>query len=165
MNDPRSLNVLFICGGNSARSIMAESLLNTLGASRFRAFSGGLDPAGRINPFAMALLEKNRLLTEGSRSKSWNEFARPDAPELDFVFLLDDASAAASAPAWRGQPIVAQWHSVDPERAEGSNDDKRKAMFHAFSQLQNRIQLFVNLPLAKLDRAALTQRLKDIGRQ
>jgi len=157
-------NVLFLCTGNSARSIMAEVMLNTMGAPRFRAFSAGSHPTGKVNPFANELLRKNRLPTEGLRSKSWDEFAQPGAPELDFVFTVCDSAAGEVCPIWPGQPISAHWGVEDPAAVEGDDETKRKAFFHAYNRLQNRIQLFLSLPLAKLDRVALTQRLKEIGK-
>lgn len=165
MQDPAPpLNVLFLCTGNSARSILAEAMLNTLGAPRFRAYSAGSHPTGRVNPFAIELLGKNRLPTAGLRSKSWDEFARPDAPQLDFVFTVCDSAAGEVCPIWPGQPISAHWGVEDPAAVEGSDDDKRRAFFRAYNRLQNRIQLFLSLPLARLDRVALTNRLREIGR-
>ena len=161
----RPFNALFLCTGNSARSILAEVMMNAMGAPRFKAYSAGSHPNGRVNPFAIELLQKNRLPTEGLRSKSWDEFAVPGAPALDFVFTVCDSAAGEACPLWPGQPITAHWGVEDPAAVEGSDDEKRKAFFHAFNRLQNRIQLFLNLPLAKLDRVALTQRLKEIGRK
>jgi arsenate reductase len=159
----RPFNVLFLCTGNSARSIMSEVMMNAMGAPRFRAFSAGSHPTGRVNPFALELLQKNRLPTEGLRSKDWDEFARPGAPELDFVFTVCDSAAGEVCPIWPGQPITAHWGVPDPAAVEGTDEEKRRAFFKAYSTLQNRIQLFLSLPLAKLDRVALTQRLKEIG--
>ncbi len=161
------LNVLFLCTGNSARSILAESLLNsmTIGRGRFRAYSAGSHPSGAVNPFAIELLAKNHLPTEGLRSKSWDEFAQPGAPGLDFVFTVCDNAAGEVCPYWPGQPMTAHWGVPDPAAASGSDDDKRKAFFLAFNQLQNRINLFANLPLAKLDRMKLQEALNDIGRE
>jgi arsenate reductase len=159
----RPFNVLFLCTGNSARSIMSEVMMNAMGAPRFRAFSAGSHPTGRVNPFALELLQKNRLPTEGLRSKDWDEFARPGAPELDFVFTVCDSAAGEVCPIWPGQPITAHWGVPDPAAVEGTDEEKRRAFFKAYSTLQNRIQLFFSLPLAKLDRVALTQRLKEIG--
>ncbi|MEW5787100.1 MAG: arsenate reductase ArsC [Pseudomonadota bacterium] len=159
------LNVLFLCTGNSARSILAESLLNSMavGKGRFRAYSAGSHPAGRVNPFAIELLEKNHLPTEGLRSKSWDEFAQPGAPELHFVFTVCDNAAGEVCPAWPGQPMTAHWGVPDPAAVEGDDERKRKAFFQAFRQLQNRISLFANLPLDKLDRIKLEKALRDIG--
>ena len=159
----RPLNVLFLCTGNSARSIMSEVMMNAMGAPRFRAFSAGSYPTGKVNPFAIELLQKNRLPTDGLRSKSWDEFSRPGAPELDFVFTVCDQAAGEVCPIWPGQPISAHWGVPDPAAVDGTDDEKRRAFFRAYSTLQNRIQLFLNLPLAKLDRVALKNRLKEIG--
>jgi arsenate reductase len=159
------LNVLFLCTGNSARSILAEVMMNAMGAPRFKAYSAGSQPNGRVNPFAIELLQKNRLPVEGLRSKSWDEFAAPGAPGLDFVFTVCDNAAGEVCPIWPGQPITAHWGVEDPAAAEGSDAEKRKAFFHAYNRLRNRIQLFLSLPLAQLDRVALTQRLTEIGRQ
>jgi len=161
----RPFNVLFLCTGNSARSILAEVMMNVMGAPRFKAYSAGSHPTGRVNPFAVELLQKNRLPTDGLRSKSWDEFATAGAPALDFVFTVCDSAAGEACPLWPGQPITAHWGVEDPAAVEGSDDEKRKAFFHAFNRLHNHIQLFLNLPLVKLDRVALTQRLKEIGRQ
>jgi len=159
------LNVLFLCTGNSARSILAESLLNSIsvGRGRFRAFSAGSHPSGTVNPFAIELLSRNHLPTEGLRSKSWEEFAQPGAPDLDFVFTVCDNAAGEDCPVWPGQPMTAHWGVPDPAAVEGTDEEKRKAFFLAFNQLQNRINLFANLPLAKLDRMKLQQALNDIG--
>jgi protein-tyrosine-phosphatase len=158
--------VLFLCTGNSARSILAESMLNSMavGKGRFRAYSAGSHPSGQVNPFAIELLEKNHLPTEGLRSKSWDEFAQPGAPELDFVFTVCDNAAGEVCPAWPGQPMTAHWGVPDPAAVEGSDDNKRRAFFLAFNQLQNRISLFANLPIDKLDRIKLQKALQDIGK-
>ncbi|MCU0937768.1 MAG: arsenate reductase ArsC [Burkholderiaceae bacterium] len=163
MTTERPLNVLFLCTGNSARSIMAEVMMNAMGAPRFKAYSAGSHPGGKVNPFAIELLQKNRLPVEGLRSKNWDEFAAPNGPELDFVFTVCDNAAGEVCPMWPGQPISAHWGVEDPAAVEGSDEEKRKAFFHAFNRLQNRIQLFLNLPLTKLDRVALTDRLRQIG--
>jgi arsenate reductase (thioredoxin) len=165
VSSERPFNVLFLCTGNSARSILAEVMMNAMGAPRFKAYSAGSQPNGRVNPFAIELLQKNRLPVEGLRSKSWDEFAAPGAPGLDFVFTVCDNAAGEVCPLWPGQPITAHWGVEDPAAVEGSDEDKRKAFFHAYNRLHNRIQLFLSLPLAKLDRVALTQRLREIGRQ
>jgi arsenate reductase (thioredoxin) len=163
MTTERPLNILFLCTGNSARSIMAEVMMNAMGAPRFKAYSAGSHPGGKVNPFAIELLQKNRLPVEGLRSKNWDEFAAPNGPQLDFVFTVCDNAAGEVCPMWPGQPISAHWGVEDPAAVEGSDEDKRKAFFHAFNRLQNRIQLFLNLPLTKLDRVALTDRLRQIG--
>ena len=157
------MNVLFLCTGNSARSILAEATMNSLGTPRFRAFSAGSQPTGRVNPFAIELLQKNRLPTDGLRSKTWDEFAAAGAPRLDFVITVCDNAAGEVCPLWPGQPITAHWGVPDPAAATGSDDDKRRAFFTAYTRLANRIQLFLNLPLAKLDRLAVTQRMREIG--
>lgn len=161
----RTFNVLFLCTGNSARSIMAEAMMNAMAGARFKAFSAGSHPGGRVNPFAIELLKKNRLPTEGLRSKSWDEFATAGAPPLQFVFTVCDSAAGEVCPLWPGQPITAHWGVEDPAAVEGTDDDKRRAFFRAFSLLQTRIQLFLNLPLLKLDRVALKQRLDEIGKR
>ena len=163
MNDQRTWNVLFLCTGNSARSILAEAALNAMGRGRFKAWSAGSHPAGKVNPFALELLQKNRLPTEDLRSKNWDEFARADAPALDFVFTVCDNAAGEVCPVWPGQPMTAHWGVPDPAAVEGSDEAKRKAFFTAWSQLQHRISIFVNLPLDKLDRLSLKQRLDEIG--
>jgi protein-tyrosine-phosphatase len=153
-----------LCTGNSARSILAEATLDAMGKGRFKAFSAGSHPAGKVNPYAIELLNNNRLPTEDLRSKSWDEFARPDAPPLDFVFTVCDNAAGEVCPVWPGQPMTAHWGVPDPAAAEGSDDAKRRAFFTAWSQLQLRISIFVNLPLDKLDRLSLKQRLDAIGK-
>ena len=164
MSSESPFNVLFLCTGNSARSILAEVMMNAMGAPRFKAYSAGSQPNGRVNPFAIELLRKNRLPVDGLRSKSWDEFAAPGAPGLDFVFTVCDNAAGEVCPIWPGQPITAHWGVEDPAAVEGSDEEKRKAFFQAYNRLHNRIQLFLSLPLAKLDRVALTQRLREIGR-
>ncbi|HLB16371.1 MAG TPA: arsenate reductase ArsC [Burkholderiales bacterium] len=158
------LNVLFLCTHNSARSVLAEVLLNKRGQGRFRAFSAGSHASGRINPFALELLERNRLPTEGLRSKNWDEFARPGAPPLDFVFTVCDQAAGEVCPIWPGQPMTAHWGIEDPSAVQGTDEEKRKAFFKAYNQLQNRLSIFVSLPLEKLDRLALKSKLDEIGR-
>ena len=156
-------NVLFICTGNSARSILAESTLNSLGQGRFKAFSAGSHPAGQVNPYAIELLERNRFPTEYLRSKNWDEFARPDAPRFDFIFTVCDKAAGEMCPLWPGQPMSAHWGVEDPAAVEGSDDDKRKAFFNVFRVLRQRISLFMNLPFDKLDRLALKREMDQIG--
>jgi arsenate reductase len=160
----RPLNALFLCTHNSARSVLAEVLLNQIGRGRFKAYSAGSHPSGRVNPFALELLERNRLPTEGLRSKGWEAFERPDAPPLDFVFTVCDQAAGEMCPIWPGQPMGAHWGIEDPAAVEGSDDEKRKAFFRAYNQLQNRLSIFVSLPLEKLDRLALKEKLDEIGR-
>jgi protein-tyrosine-phosphatase len=158
------LNVLFLCTANSARSILAESILNATAPDRFRAFSAGSHPGGKVNPFAIELLQKNRYPTEGARSKAWDEFAAPGAPALDFVFTVCDNAAGEVCPVWPGQPVTAHWGIPDPAAATGTDDDKRRAFLDAFLLLQRRIQLFTSLPLAKIDKLSLQQRLREIGK-
>jgi protein-tyrosine-phosphatase len=158
-----AFNVLFLCTGNTARSIMAEVMLNAMGQGRFKAYSAGSHPKGVVNPYTIALLQQNRLATEGLRSKDWEEFARPGSPALDFVFTVCDDAAGEVCPVWPGQPMTAHWGVPDPAAAEGSDDDKRKAFFKAYNQLQHRLSIFVNLPMDKLDRLTLQRRLDEIG--
>jgi arsenate reductase len=160
----RPFNVLFLCTGNSARSIIAEALLNAMGGKRFRAYSAGSHPKGEVNPYALKLLEKTRLPTEGLRSKSWDEFAAPGAPPLDFVFTVCDNAAGEVCPVWPGQPLTAHWGVPDPAAATGSQQEIERAFFKAYEQLQRRIGLFTSLRLEQLDRVALKARLDEIGR-
>jgi arsenate reductase (thioredoxin) len=156
-------NVLFLCTGNSARSILAEAYLNAAGRGRFKAFSAGSKPGGRVNPFALELLQKGRLDTAGLRSKSWDEFAQPGAPQMDFVFTVCDAAAAEPCPYWPGQPMTADWGVPDPAAVEGDDEDKRKAFRGALAVLSTRINLLIDLPLEKLDRLAIKKKLDEIG--
>ena len=158
-------NVLFLCTGNSARSILSEAILNSEGKGKFQAFSGGSHPSGTVNPFAIELLELRRYPTDGLRSKAWDEFAEPGAPELDFVFTVCDNTAGEVCPIWPGQPITAHWGVEDPAAVEGSDDDKRKAFVKAFTVLQRRISLFANLRLDQLDPLSLQNQLHDIGKR
>jgi len=158
------MNVLFLCTGNSARSILAEAYLNVAGNSRFIAYSAGSNPTGRVNPLALELLRKNRIDTSNARSKSWDEFARPGAPRLDFVFTVCDNAAGEVCPIWPGQPITAHWGIADPAAAGGSDEDRRRAFLRAFTELSTRINLFLSLPLDKLDRLVLQRKLDEIGR-
>ena len=162
----RIYNVLFLCTGNSARSILAESILNLplVGKGRFHAYSAGSHPAGVVNPFAIELLKNNRIPTEGLRSKSWDEFSVPGAPQLDFVFTVCDNAAGEVCPVWPGQPMTAHWGVEDPAAVEGSDAERRKAFFFAYNQLQRRISMFANLPMAKLERVALQKELDKIGK-
>jgi arsenate reductase (thioredoxin) len=162
-NEP--LNVLFLCTGNSARSIMAETILNVIGKGRFKAFSAGSHASGSVNPLALELLEKNKLPTKGLRSKNWDEFARPGAPFLHFVFTVCDQAAAEPCPIWPGQPMRAHWGVRDPAAVEGTDEVKRRAFLTAYTDLQRRISLFVNLPINTLSKLALKQKLEEIGRQ
>ncbi len=163
MAEQRPFNVLFLCTGNSARSILAECILTAVGAGRFKAYSAGSKPNGTVNPFALELLQKNRLPTSELRSKNWDEYAAAGAPELDFVFTVCDNAAGEVCPVWPGQPISAHWGLPDPAAVEGSVEVKRKAFFTTYNQLFHRLMIFVNLPLEKLDRVALKQHLDGIG--
>lgn len=158
------LNVLFLCTGNSARSIMAEVILNSLGKGRFKAYSAGSHPGGHVNPFALELLLSNRLPTEGLRSKRWDEFSQPGAPFMHFVFTVCDQAAAEACPVWPGKPMTAHWGIRDPAVVEGSDDVKRRAFYTAFNELQRRISLFINLPFDTLKGMALKEKLDEIGR-
>lgn len=158
-----SLNVLFLCTGNSARSILAETYLNASGQGRFHAYSAGSFPTGKVNPFALELLKKNHLPTEGLRSKAWDEFAKPDAPKIDIIITVCDQAAGEVCPVWPGQPVTAHWGVEDPAGVTGGDDAKRDAFIHAFSILQRRIDLLVNLYLDTLDRRATQQELQAIG--
>jgi arsenate reductase len=162
--DARPYNVLFLCTGNSARSIIAEAVMRYVGGPRFRAYSAGSHPAGRVNPFALDYLRASRVPTDGLRSKSWDEFALPDAPPLDFVITVCDNAADEVCPVWPGQPTTAHWGVPDPAAIEGSDDEKREAFAEAGRILTNRIRLFAALPLAKLDAMSLARKLFDIGR-
>ncbi len=164
MND-RVYNVLFLCTGNSARSIIAEALLNHLGNGRFRAYSAGSHPTGAVNPFARELLERQHLPTAQLRSKSWDEFAKPDAPRLDFIFTVCDDAAGETCPTWPGQPITAHWGLEDPAAIGGNDEARRAAAMKASIQLKRRIELFLALPMEKLDAIALQDNLDRIGRQ
>ena len=160
----RPYNVLFLCTGNSARSILAEVLLNAMGSGRFRAYSAGSHPKGEVNPYALRLLHRNRLPTDGLRSKSWDEFAAPGAPALDFVFTVCDQAAGEVCPIWPGQPMTAHWGIPDPAAVVGSDAAIDHAFFKAYDQLQRRISLFTSLRLESLDRIALQKRIEEIGR-
>ena len=162
MNKP--YNILVLCTGNSARSILGEVLFNARGGGRYKAYSAGSHPTGRVNPFAIETLQSLRLPTEGLRSKSWDEFAQPGAPELDFVFTVCDNAAGEVCPFWPGQPVTAHWGLEDPAAVEGSDEDKREAFRKTAMMLNRRIELFSALPLDKLDRIALTSKLGEIGK-
>jgi protein-tyrosine-phosphatase len=162
MNMP--LNVLFLCTGNSARSIIAEAILRKDGGDRFRAFSAGSMPKGAVNPFALKVLESYGYPIDGLASKSWQVFAGKDAPRMDFVLTVCDNAAGEACPLWPGQPISAHWGIEDPAAVEGSDVDKERAFVTAFRYLKNRVSLLVNLPIASLNRLALTTKLQDIGR-
>ncbi len=160
----RIYNVLFLCTGNTARSILAESILRRDGAGRFRSFSAGSQPKGKVNPFALKVLERFDYPTEGLRSKSWSEFALAGAPAMDFVFTVCDSAAGETCPVWPGQPMTAHWGIEDPAAVEGTDLEKETAFVQAFRYLRNRISAFTSLPLAGIDRLALGTKLRDIGR-
>jgi len=157
----RTYNILFLCTGNSARSILAEAILNQLGKGRFRAFSAGSFPKGEVHPAALALLSELDYNTDGFRSKSWDEFSGPDAPDLDFVFTVCDNAAGEICPIWPGHPMTAHWGIEDPAAVEG--EGQALAFWNAYQQLQRRIQLFLALPLEDIDELSLQNRLKEIG--
>jgi len=156
--------VLFLCTGNSARSILAESLLNQWGRGAFVAHSAGSHPKGEVHPIALQLLQRMNLPTAGLRSKSWDEFALPGAPPLDFVFTVCDSAAGEVCPVWPGQPITAHWGMPDPAAAAGTEADKWQAFRAAFRELESRIRVFTSLPIGSLDRMTLQHRVRDIGK-
>ena len=155
--------MLFLCTGNSARSILAESLLNSLGKGRFRGFSAGSFPKGQVHPLALELLQRMELPSEGLRSKSWDEFAAPGAPPIDFIFTVCDNAAGEVCPIWPGKPMTAHWGIADPAAAEGSDADKAFAFRKALKELESRIKLFLALPFASLDSLTLSEKLRSIG--
>jgi protein-tyrosine-phosphatase len=159
----RVYNVLFLCTGNSARSILAESILNREGGGRFKAYSAGSQPKGAVHPYALDLLKKMNHPTAGLRSKSWDEFAAAGAPEMDFVFTVCDNAANEVCPIWPGQPMSAHWGIPDPAAAEGSEVEQRLAFAEAYRAMLNRISIFVSLPMQSLDRLSLQKRLSEIG--
>lgn len=160
----QTYNVLFLCTGNSARSILAESILNAMGKGRFRAYSAGSHPAGVVHPFTLDILRRNRLPVEGLRSKGWDEFAAPAAPRMDFVITVCDHAAGEVCPVWPGQPVTAHWGVEDPAAVIGADEVRREAFERAFRQLLHRVRLLVSLPLEKLERLALQERLREIGK-
>ena len=160
----RPYNVLFLCTGNSARSVLAEAILNHRGGGRFRGYSAGSHPVGRVNPFAIDLLRQAKIATEGLRSKSWDEFAAPGAPPLDFVFTVCDNAAGEVCPMWPGQPMTAHWGLPDPAAVPGTDADKARAFRDTYVMLDRRISLFTSLPIASLDRLSLGERVREIGR-
>jgi arsenate reductase (thioredoxin) len=162
MPDPL-YNVLFLCTGNTARSIMAESILRKEGAGRFDAYSAGSHPKGAVNPFALKVLESYRYPTDGFRSKSWDEFAGPKAPVMDFVFTVCDSAAGEACPVWPGQPMTAHWGIEDPAEVEGTDIEKERAFVTAFRYLKNRISIFTSLPIRSLDKLTLNAKLREIG--
>jgi len=162
MSEP-TYNVLFLCTGNSARSILAEALLNDRGKGLFRGFSAGSHPTGKVNPWALDLLARAGLPTEGLRSKAWDEFAAPEAPKLDFILTVCDNAAGEVCPVWPGRPITAHWGLPDPAAVEGTDGEKVAAFSDTYRALERRISLLVNLPVRSLDRMALGRRLREIG--
>jgi len=159
----RVFNVLFLCTGNSARSIIAESILRKVGAGRFRAFSAGSHPKAAVNPFALKVLDSLDYPTDGLRSKNWDEFAAPGAPVMDFVFTVCDNAAAEVCPVWPGQPMTAHWGIEDPAAVEGADIQKEAAFVLAARYLRNRISIFVSLPIRSLDKMSLNAKLREIG--
>jgi protein-tyrosine-phosphatase len=160
----KAYNVLFLCTGNSARSIMAECILRRLGQGRFNAFSAGSHPTGVVSPYALELLKRFNHSTEGLRSKDWTEFAGPGAPPLDFVFTVCDKAAGEVCPIWPGQPMTAHWGFPDPAAFKGAESEKRALFADVYGQIHNRISIFVSLPIVALDRLTLQKRLDEIGR-
>ena len=159
----KTYNVLFICTGNSARSILAEGLLNEISRGRFKAYSAGSQPRGEVNPFALQELQRLGIPTDGFRSKSWEEFARLGAPEMDFVFTVCDQAAGEVCPVWPGQPMTAHWGMPDPAAVEGSDEVKEKAFRAAAVTMKRRLELMLALPMASLDQLAVHREVKDIG--
>jgi arsenate reductase len=163
--DKKVYKVLFVCTGNSARSIIAEAIMNNEAHGRFKAYSAGSHPTGKVNPFALEALRDLRIPTDGFRSKSWDEFSRPDAPELDFVFTVCDQAAGEQCPFWPGQPMTAHWGLPDPAAFEGSDDEKRKRFRDTAVTLKRRIDLMLSLPIESLDSMAIQHEIKDIGKR
>lgn len=167
MTESKTYNVLFICTGNTARSILAEGLMNDLGSRQpgrhFKAYSAGSQPKGVVNPFALQTLANWRIPTDGFRSKSWDEFAKPGAPEMDFVFTVCDNAAGEVCPFWPGQPMTAHWGVPDPAAVEGTDEEKAKAFLSAAVTLKRRIELMLALPLPSLDTQRIQREIKDIG--
>lgn len=161
--DEKVYNVLFLCTGNSARSIMAEALVSTMGDGRFRGFSAGSQPKGAVNPLALEQVAPTGYPLENLRSKSWEEFAAPDAPLMDFIFTVCDDAAGETCPYWPGQPVTAHWGIADPAAVEGTDEQKRAAFHQAFHQIRARLNIFVSLPLHMLEKHAIHQHLVEIG--
>ncbi|QGU32250.1 arsenate reductase ArsC [Thermochromatium tepidum] len=157
-------NVLFLCTGNSARSIFAERIIERWGAGRFRGFSAGSHPRGEVHPLTLELLRRNNYLTDGLRSKDWAEFAKPDAPQMDFVITVCDKAKGETCPVWPGQPMIAHWGTADPAAVEGDELTRLNAFRTAFREIENRIKIFVSLPFASLDRLRLQHELNRIGK-
>jgi len=163
--DKQVYNVLFVCTGNSARSIIAEAIMNNEARGRFKAYSAGSHPTGKVNPFALEALRDLRIPTDGFRSKSWEEFSRPDSPQLDFVFTVCDQAAGEQCPFWPGQPMTAHWGLPDPAAFEGGDDEKRKRFRDTAVTLKRRIDLMLSLPIESLDSMSLQHEIKDIGKR
>ena len=162
MND-KTYNILFLCTGNSARSIMAEALMSHLSRGRFRAYSAGSHAIGQVNPFALELLRRKGLAVEALRSKNWDEFARPEAPAMDFVITVCDRAAGEVCPVWPGQPMTAHWGFEDPAAAQGPDETRRKIFEKVFVEIARRVELMLALPFDKLDRLALQKKVREIG--
>jgi arsenate reductase len=160
----RPYNILVLCTGNSARSIIGEALFNTMGAGRFQAFSAGSHPSGRVNPFAVEQVRELGYPVDNLRSKSWDEFAAPGAPEMDFVVTVCDNAAGEVCPLWPGHPVTAHWGFPDPAAVRGTDEEKRAAFAQTLRQIRNRVQLFLSLPLETLDRMAIENRMRDLGK-
>lgn len=160
----KTYNVLMLCTGNSARSIMAEALINSMGNGRFKAYSAGSHPTGKVNPFAVDRVQSINCPTENLRSKNWDEFVLPNAPRMDFIITVCDNAAGEMCPVWPGQPISAHWGFEDPAAVEGTNDQRRRAFDVTFRHIMKRVRLFVNLPLKMLDQTAIKRELADIGK-
>lgn len=158
-------NVLFLCTGNSARSILAEAIMNRVGQGRFKAYSAGSHPQGEVHPYALDLLQLMNFKTDFARSKNWDEFAEPGAPQMDFVFTVCDRAAAESCPIWPGQPMTAHWGVPDPVTVSGTEAERRLAFSEAYRMLNNRISIFVSLPLTSISKLALQKRLDEIGKE
>ena len=158
-------NILVLCTGNSARSIMGEALFTTMGGGRYQAYSAGSHPSGKVNPFAIEQVRALGYPVEGLRSKSWDEFAQPGAPEMDFVVTVCDKAAGEICPLWPGQPVTAHWGFPDPVAVEGTDEEKRAAFAQTLRQIRTRVQLFLSLPLEPLDRMAIESRMRAIGKQ
>lgn len=163
--EQKTYNVLFICTGNSARSILAEGLLNQLGGGRFQAHSAGSHPKGTVHPLALKTLASHRIPTDGFRSKGWEEFARAGAPELDFIFTVCDQAAGEVCPVWPGQPMTAHWGMPDPAAAEGDDTARERAFTDSFITMKRRVELMLALPMSSLDRMAIQKQVKDIGKR
>jgi arsenate reductase len=165
--EPRVLNVLFLCTGNSARSILAEAVMNDLsvGRGKFKGYSAGSHPKGAVNPFTLDLLQRSHISIEGLRSKSWDEFAKPDSPPLDFVLTVCDQAAGEACPYWPGQPVTAHWGMPDPAAVDGTDEQKRRAFADTLIALRRRIELFVSLPFDKLDGLGLQKSVSEIGKK